>query len=945
MAAASATPLSYQWMRNGVAITGAVLASYTTNATATSDNGTPYSVIINSTNGTVTSAPALLTVTVGPVAPSISVQPVNVSIIAGQSATFIVAAGGTTPLSYLWQKNGTVINGATAASYTTTAAAISDNGAQFSVVVSNASGSATSSGAILSVTAAPVAPSISTQPASQTTTVGQTATFSVTAAGTAPLNYQWQKNGAAISGATSATYTTPSTGTADNGGQYSISVSNAAGSASSNAATLTVNSAPSIASQPTNQSVTAGQTATFSVTAAGTAPFTYQWKKNGAAISGATSASYTTAVTAVSDNGAQFSAVVTNSVGSISSSTATLTVTSASVAPSIIGQPANQTVTAGQTATFSVTAAGTAPLAYQWMKNGAAIGGAIASVYTTPATQTADNAAQFSVAVSNTAGNATSSAATLTVTAAPVTPPVTPGCVSSNASTWTNIALAVPQTSTFHMEFDATPSAALLDSVVGISAAPAGAYTDLAAIIRFSVAGVIEAMNATAYQAATVIPYSAGVNYHFALDINISNHTYNVSVTPAGGSQIVIGTGYAFRSTQAAVTTLSNIGSLNSLGATSICNVVTTNPVVPQGTAPTITTAPVSQTVAAGQTSTFSVTAGGTAPFSYQWQRNGATITGATSASYSTPATTVSDNGAQFTVVVANSIGNVLSTAATLTVTAPPVAPSITSQPTSQTVTTGQAASFSVTAAGTSPLSYQWKKNGTAISGSTAASYTTPATAGADSGAQFTVTVSNSAGSVTSAAATLTVNAVAGTLTVSTSTLSFGSVSSGSTNSLGVTFTNSGSSSITIANVTISGPGFTGTGVSAGLILSPGQAVMLSVSFTPAATGNMTGSVTVASNAANSPVSISLSGTGAQPITHSATLNWTASSSSVAGYNVYRSAVSGGPYTIVNSSLITTTQFTDSTVQAGGTYYYVVTSVDSTGANSSYSNEVSATIP
>ena len=72
---------------------------------------------------------------------------------------------------------------------------------------------------------------------------------------------------------------------------------------------------------------------------------------------------------------------------------------------------------------------------------------------------------------------------------------------------------------------------------------------------------------------------------------------------------------------------------------------------------------------------------------------------------------------------------------------------------------------------------------------------------------------------------------------------------------------------------------------------------------------------------------------------------WTASTSSVAGYNVYRSAVSGGPYAIVNSALITTTQFTDPTVQAGGTYYYVVTSVDSTGVNSGYSNEVSATIP
>ncbi len=229
--------------------------------------------------------------------------------------------------------------------------------------------------------------------------------------------------------------------------------------------------------------------------------------------------------------------------------------------------------------------------------------------------------------------------------------------------------------------------------------------------------------------------------------------------------------------------------------------------------------------------------------------------------------------------MVANSIGNVLSTAATLTVTAPPVAPSITSQPTSQTVTTGQV----------SILLRDGRRHVSAgVINGRKTEHPFPvrqydsATAGADSGAQFTVTVSNSAGSVTSAAAHRQCRAV--TLTVSTSTLSFGSVSSGSTNSLGVTFTNSGSSSITIANVTISGPGFTGTGVSAGLILSPGQAVMLSVSFTPAATGNMTGSVTVASNAANSPVSISLSGTGAQPITHSVTLNWTASSSSVAGY-------------------------------------------------------------
>jgi Bacterial Ig domain/Immunoglobulin I-set domain len=166
--------------------------------------------------------------------------------------------------------------------------------------------------------------------------------------------------------------------------------------------------------------------------------------------------------------------------------------------------------------------------------------------------------------------------------------------------------------------------------------------------------------------------------------------------------------------------------------------------------------------VTAGQTATFSVTATGTAPLSYQWSKNGTAIAGATAASYTTPATANTDNGAQFVVVVSNTAGSKTSNAATLTVSAGAVAPSITTQPASQTVTAGQTATFSVTATGTAPLSYQWSKNGTAIAGATAASYTTPATANTDNGAQFVVVVSNTAGSKTSNAATLTVSSQGG---------------------------------------------------------------------------------------------------------------------------------------------------------------------------------------
>jgi hypothetical protein len=262
-------------------------------------------------------------------------------------------------------------------------------------------------------------PSITTQPVSADVTAGQTATFSVTAAGTAPLGYQWQKNGTAISGATSSSYTTPPTTVSANRPLFTVVVTNSAGSVTSNTATLNVAAAsgvaPSITTQPVSQTVTAGQTATFFVAVTGTAPLSYQWQKNGTAISGATSSTYTTPATTSSDNGSLFAVVVTNSTGSATSNAAALTLNAAGVAPSITTQPVSADVTAGQTATFSVTAAGTAPLSYQWQKDGAAISGANSSSYTTPPTTVSANRPLFTVVVANSAGSVTSNTATLNV--------------------------------------------------------------------------------------------------------------------------------------------------------------------------------------------------------------------------------------------------------------------------------------------------------------------------------------------------------------------------------------------------------------------------------------------------------------------------------------------------------------------------------------------------
>jgi len=178
-------------------------------------------------------------------------------------------------------------------------------------------------------------------------------------------------------------------------------------------------------------------------------------------------------------------------------------------------------------------------------------------------------------------------------------------------------------------------------------------------------------------------------------------------------------------------------------------------------------------------------------------------------------------------------------------------------------------------------------------------------------------------------------------LTAAPTSLSFGNVAVGSTSSQNATLTNTGNSSVTISQVTVSGSGYSVSGVASNTTLTAGQSVTLTVSLTPTSTGNATGSVTITSNASNSPTTITLTGGS-----HLVDLSWTASTSVVVGYNVYRGTTNSGPYTLkLNPSLVSGVTFTDTNVQSGQTYYYVVTAVDSNGVESVYSNQASATIP
>jgi Abnormal spindle-like microcephaly-assoc'd, ASPM-SPD-2-Hydin len=213
-----------------------------------------------------------------------------------------------------------------------------------------------------------------------------------------------------------------------------------------------------------------------------------------------------------------------------------------------------------------------------------------------------------------------------------------------------------------------------------------------------------------------------------------------------------------------------------------------------------------------------------------------------------------------------------------------------------------------------------------------------------------TVGVRSSAGglSICNIALSTSPTTIAGspsTLTANVSSLSFGKTGLAASAQQAVTLTNTGSSSVTISGVSVFGAGFTAGGSASGLTVSPGRTATVSATFTPFTIGSFPGSLTITSNAKNSPVTIALSGTGVASSTHSVGLSWTASSSAVAGYNVYVSPSSAGPYSLLNSSPVPSTSFVDTNVQAGDTYYFRITSVSFSYQESAPSAAVQAVIP
>jgi len=215
-----------------------------------------------------------------------------------------------------------------------------------------------------------------------------------------------------------------------------------------------------------------------------------------------------------------------------------------------------------------------------------------------------------------------------------------------------------------------------------------------------------------------------------------------------------------------------------------------------------------------------------------------------------------------------------------------------------------------------------------------------PTSAGAASGSLSVV--SNASNSPLNIALSGTGTA-AGQLAVSPTSLSFGNVVDGTSSALNGSLIASGAA-VTVSSASLNNGEFVLSGISLPVTIPAGQSSSFTVTFTPQASGATSASLSFSSNASNSPAVQTMTGTGTAATQHIADLTWTASADAVS-YNVYRGTVSGGPYTMINTSADSTTAYNDNTVVSGQTYYYVATAVNSASEESGYSNQATAVIP
>ncbi|MSU63714.1 MAG: hypothetical protein EXS31_15160 [Pedosphaera sp.] len=411
---ATGTSLKYKWRKGLIDIPNATNATYSINSALPTDFGNYFVKVTAACGASIDSNPAGLAVVSGA---NITKQPqATQTVCEGQKVDLTVEATGAS-LSYQWLKTSSAgvpvpVPGATNAIYSIPAAVPTSAGSYQVKVAASCGLPVTSFGATLIVNSATA---ITTPPASQSVCAGSPVTFVVVAKGTS-VNYQWRKVNARIDGATGSSFNIPAVSAAD-GGDYEVIVSGACGTATSQKATLTVNTPVVILKQlPLKSEFCEGSKLEISVTASGSG-LRYQWFRNGPALAGETNASFSVA-SALSASGGFYSVTVSDACGNITTSPSTsavsLVVVNKPVAISAsTASPANGTVCEGLPASFQVTATGTA-LKYQWRKDANPITGATNAIYPIAAAALAD-AGIYDVVVTGTCGPKTNTPPPLVV--------------------------------------------------------------------------------------------------------------------------------------------------------------------------------------------------------------------------------------------------------------------------------------------------------------------------------------------------------------------------------------------------------------------------------------------------------------------------------------------------------------------------------------------------
>ncbi|MFN0156602.1 MAG: carbohydrate binding domain-containing protein [Bacteroidota bacterium] len=681
-----------------------------------------------------------------PVGPTITSHPAHASKVVGETAIFSVSVSGSTPMSFQWQRNDIDIQNATGSSHTTPVLTIDDNASTFRCVVTNAVGGDTSDTAILTVSAIDEPPLVSAQPLSQTVNAGQPAIFSIVATGPGLLGYQWERSGVNIGGATSSSYSLPSTSFSDNGSVFRCVVSNIVGSDTSNPATLTViptpPSSPNIVQNPgfesgtgswtffTNASgnfasvspgFTGSRTARLTINSAGSNVQLYQ--------SGLTlepNTNYTLKFVAYSSNGKD-------------------------VALSVLQQGAPNTnyglnnrlvnlTTSWQTFTIEFTTTG--------FQN-----------------TVSDGRVRFWLAPYATAGTVYFlDDVELKRTVPPIVLPfITLQPQSQNISEGHGVTFSVAASGTMPLLYQWRRDG--IDVAGETSASlmfPAVSLADSGATFTCVVTNA--GGSATSTTAVLSVVASPPLITQHPLDhIILVGQSASFSILAVGTPIITYqwqknGVDIPGAITPVYVTVPAEPGDHGALFRCIVMNELgldtSDHAVLIIGVPAEVVLHPINQSAEDGQQATFNIVANGTVPLGYQWLRNGLAIPGATAPAYLLTAT-MPDSGALFLCVVTNAVGTDTSDEARLFVNG--TRPLITSDPEPQIVAQGQTATFSVVAIGTGSLSFQWQKNGVDIPGAIGSSYATPQTVLSDSGAMFRCMVTNYVGKDTSVSALLRV--------------------------------------------------------------------------------------------------------------------------------------------------------------------------------------------